>query len=109
PLRRGGLPHSSAHDLRKASATIAAENGATDSQLMAIYGWNSAKQATVYTRQADHRRLADDAMRRRSPWLSVLQIATHGPDRYYEARNRSSSEESRIRSSDAGFSSYFKR
>src|SRR5260221_5066481 len=35
--------------------------------------------------------------RRRSPWLSALQIATHGPDRYPEARNRSSSEESRFR------------
>ena len=30
--------------------------------------------------------------RRRSPWLSALQFATHGPDRYSEARNRSSSE-----------------
>jgi len=35
--------------------------------------------------------------RRRSPWLSALQIATHGPDRYFEARNRTSSEESRIK------------
>ena len=34
--------------------------------------------------------------RRRSPWLSALQIATHGPDRYPEARNRSSSEESQL-------------
>jgi len=35
--------------------------------------------------------------RRRSPWLSALQIAKHGPDRYAEARKRSSSEESRIK------------
>jgi 2-polyprenyl-3-methyl-5-hydroxy-6-metoxy-1,4-benzoquinol methylase len=34
--------------------------------------------------------------RRRSPWFSAPQIATHGPDRYSEARNRSSSDESRI-------------
>lgn len=57
-----GLKHCSAHGLRKAGATIAAENGATDRQLMAIYGWESAKQATLYTRQADRRRLAGDAM-----------------------------------------------
>ena len=34
--------------------------------------------------------------RRRSPWLSALQIAKHGPDRYAEARKRSSSEEFRF-------------
>jgi hypothetical protein len=34
--------------------------------------------------------------RRRSPWLSALQIATHGPDRYSEARNRASSGEPRL-------------
>lgn len=57
------LPHCSAHGLRKAGATIAAENGATDRQLMAIFGWTTSKQVTTYTSQADKRRLAHDAMR----------------------------------------------
>jgi len=57
-----GLPHCSSHGLRKAGATIAAENGATDRQLMAIFGWTSSRQATNYTRKADQRRLAGDAM-----------------------------------------------
>ncbi|HYG87859.1 MAG TPA: site-specific integrase [Azospirillum sp.] len=57
-----GLPHCSAHGLRKAGATIAAENGATEHQLMAIYGWESPKQAALYTKKADRKRLADSAM-----------------------------------------------
>lgn len=52
-----GLPHCSAHGLRKAGATFAAENGATTQQLMALYGWESIKQAERYTRRANRRRL----------------------------------------------------
>ncbi|MBC7906993.1 MAG: tyrosine-type recombinase/integrase [Rhodospirillaceae bacterium] len=57
-----GLPQCSAHGLRKAGATIAAENGATEHQLMAIYGWESPKQAALYTRKANRKHLADSAM-----------------------------------------------
>ena len=56
-----GLPHCSAHGLRKAGATIAAENGATDRQLMALYDWSSEKQANIYTAAADRKRLAAQA------------------------------------------------
>jgi integrase len=59
---QAGLPHCSAHGLRKAGATIAADNGATEHQLMAIYGWASPKQAALYTRRANRRKLAGDAM-----------------------------------------------
>jgi integrase len=57
-----GMRHCSAHGLRKAGATIAAENGATEHQLMAIFGWESPKQAALYTRKAGRKRLAGDAM-----------------------------------------------
>ena len=60
--RQAGLPHCTAHGLRKAGATFAADEGATEHQLMAIYGWNSPKQAALYTRAADRKRLAADAM-----------------------------------------------
>jgi hypothetical protein len=33
--------------LRKAGATVAAENGATPHQLMAIFGWNTLAQAEL--------------------------------------------------------------
>lgn len=59
---QAGLRHCSAHGLRKAGATIAANNGATTKQLMAIFGWSSSKMADLYTRGADQKRLAEDAM-----------------------------------------------
>lgn len=52
-----------AHGLRKAGATIAAENGASDQQLMAMFGWTDAKQAGVYTRRAQRAVLAGQAGR----------------------------------------------
>ena len=57
-----GLPHCTAHGLRKAGATFAAEQGATGHQLMAMYGWASPKQAALYTKTADDKRLIKDAM-----------------------------------------------
>ena len=44
------------HGLRKASATRAADRGATTTQLMAWYGWKSASEAERYTRSADRKR-----------------------------------------------------
>jgi integrase len=57
-----GLPHCSAHGLRKLGATIAAENGATDRQLMAMFGWTSEGQATAYTRKVNRKSLAASGM-----------------------------------------------
>ena len=52
----------SAHGVRKIAATIAAENGATAHQLMAIFGWLNIKQAEHYTREAERAKLAAQAM-----------------------------------------------
>jgi integrase len=57
-----GLPQCTAHGLRKAGATIAAENGATDQQLMAIFDWDTPSQAAIYTKAASRKRMAGDAM-----------------------------------------------
>jgi integrase len=52
-----GLPkRCTSHGLRKASATRAADRGATTTQLMAWYGWKSASEAERYTRNADRKR-----------------------------------------------------
>jgi len=56
------LPECTAHGLRKAGATIAAENGATAHQLMSIFGWLTLKEAERYTRAAEQKRLAAGAM-----------------------------------------------
>lgn len=60
--REAGLHHCSAHGLRKAGATIAAEQGATEAQLMAIYGWESPRVAAIYTRKVNRTALAASAM-----------------------------------------------
>jgi integrase len=59
---QAGLPECSAHGLRKAAAAVAAENGATSQQLMAIFGWLTLKEAEHYTRAAERRKMAGDAM-----------------------------------------------
>jgi len=59
---QAGLPHCTAHGLRKAGATIAAERGATEKQLMAIFGWSTLEQVQLYTKRASQAKLAADAM-----------------------------------------------
>lgn len=57
-----GLPQCSAHGLRKAGAARAAEAGASTHALMAIFGWLTIAEAERYTRAAERRRMARDAM-----------------------------------------------
>lgn len=52
----------SAHGVRKAGATRAANNGATVAQLEAIFGWTGGRMASHYTRSADRARLAREAI-----------------------------------------------
>lgn len=56
------LTHCSAHGLRKAGATIAAENGASEEDLKAIFGWENAKEANLYTRKARQKIIAQRAI-----------------------------------------------
>jgi integrase len=55
------LPQCSAHGLRKAGAALAAENGATVHELMAIFGWLTMKEAERYTQAAQRKKLAGRA------------------------------------------------
>jgi site-specific recombinase XerD len=56
------LPQCSAHGLRKAGATRAAENGATAHQLMSMFGWKTLQEAEHYTKAAERRLLAASGM-----------------------------------------------
>ncbi|MDI6029110.1 tyrosine-type recombinase/integrase [Corticibacterium sp. UT-5YL-CI-8] len=56
-----------AHGLRKAGATIAANNGATPFELTAMFGWSSVKMAEVYTKKTDRTRLAERAANKLYP------------------------------------------
>jgi integrase len=57
-----GLPHCSAHGLRKAAARRLAEAGCTAHEIGAITGHASLAELVRYTRAADQRRLAEAAM-----------------------------------------------
>lgn len=56
-----------AHGLRKAGATFAANNGANEYQLAAMYGWKNPRMAETYTRKVNRTRLAEQAANRLSP------------------------------------------
>lgn len=47
----------SAHGVRKFAATMAANGGASSHEIMAQFGWASVRQAEVYTKKADRKRL----------------------------------------------------
>lgn len=65
--KEAGLVKCSAHGLRKAGAARAAENGATTHELMAIFGWQTMKEAERYTQAAQRKRLAGSAERLLGP------------------------------------------
>ena len=50
------------HGLRKIGAVRAAENGATEQQMMAIFGWDSPKLAAHYAKKASQKKMAGAAM-----------------------------------------------
>jgi integrase len=57
-----GLPHCSAHGLRKAAARLLAEAGCTAHEIAAITGHASLREVQRYTKAADQTRLAAAAM-----------------------------------------------
>lgn len=56
-----GILDKSAHGVRKLAATIWAERGATEHELMAMFGWMTPAMAAIYTRKAHRKRLALNA------------------------------------------------
>jgi integrase len=76
--KAAGVP-GSAHGVRKIAATALANAGATEAELMAIFGWTDAKMAAHYTRTADRKRLASQGM---------TKLATSIPAPCYQVRSR---------------------
>jgi integrase len=75
--RAAGIPNKSAHGIRKAAATRAANNGATVATLEAIFGWEGGQMASLYTRAADRRALAAEHMGKLSKTRTSIP-APHG-------------------------------
>ena len=59
--REAGLEDLSAHGLRKLGAQRCAEAGATEHQLMALFGWTNPQQAAIYTKKANRAKLEAQA------------------------------------------------
>jgi integrase len=57
-----GLPHCSAHGLRKAAAARLAERGCSTREIMAVTGHTTSKEVDRYTRGAEQKRLAARAL-----------------------------------------------
>jgi integrase len=57
-----GLPTCTAHGIRKIAAETVAENGATEKQMMDMFGWTKADLASYYTRNANQKKIASGAM-----------------------------------------------
>ena len=53
-----GLLQCSCHGLRKIGAVRAAEAGASEHELMAMFGWEDANMARIYTRKAAQKKMA---------------------------------------------------
>ncbi len=62
--RQADLPHCSAHGVRKATATALAEAGATSHQIMSVTGHQTLEEVERYTRAANRRLGANDAMKK---------------------------------------------
>ena len=78
---KAGLPHCSAHGLRKACARRLADAGCTQHEIAAITGHASLKEIVRYTKGADQRRLAITAMQkmRAPPVLGTSENETCSP------------------------------
>lgn len=59
-FRQAGVTGITAHSVRKWRATKMAENGGTEYQLMASFGWRDPKEARPYVQAASRKRLAHE-------------------------------------------------
>lgn len=66
-----GLPHCSAHGLRKAAAARLADLQASEHEIMAITGHQTSKEVARYTKAARQRVLAEAAFKRHEPVTKV--------------------------------------
>jgi integrase len=60
--KAAGLPHCSAHGLRKGIATLIAEGGASELQIMALLAHSTPKEGSTYVKKANRGRLADQGL-----------------------------------------------
>lgn len=97
-----GLQECSSHGLRKASATILAEAGATEHQLMAIFGWSDSKMAQHYTKTAQSRRIIDAGFERRKSYMSRKNVPLSRDRNASEAKRGKNDENTTVQEGSGG-------
>jgi site-specific recombinase XerD len=75
-FHEAGLPHCSAHSVRKGLATTLAESSATDSMLDGMFGWSGGQTSKIYTKKKEQARLAWQAVSKIS-WGEIESILPH--------------------------------
>ena len=70
-----GIPHCSAHGVRKVAAAKLAELGCSDHEIMAIGGWKTLKEVQRYTKSARRQILADSGMQRLQKDLNETKVS----------------------------------
>ena len=75
-----GLPQCSAHGLRKASAVMFAEHGATAPELCAIFGWAKLETAEIYLREANKRQMTTNAFARLEEYRARKSVSISSPN-----------------------------
>jgi integrase len=65
---QAGLPHCTAHGLRKALARRSADLGATQQQLKAVGTWSNDAEVATYVAGADQAKLAENALAKVIEW-----------------------------------------
>ncbi|WP_274426787.1 site-specific integrase [Chelativorans sp. YIM 93263] len=73
---QAGLPHCTAHTVRKGLATSLAESEATDSMLDGLFGWKDGKTSKIYTAKKQQAKLARQAVLR-IDWGEMGNILPH--------------------------------
>jgi integrase len=61
-VTKAGLPHCTAHGLKKSAATMAAYKGIDARTMMAMFDWSSIRMVEKYTKAAQQWRLAEQGM-----------------------------------------------
>lgn len=73
---QAGLPHCTAHTVRKGLATTLAESEATDSMLDGLFGWKDGKTSKIYTARKQQAKLARQAIAR-IDWGEIGNLLPH--------------------------------
>ena len=84
-----GLPHCSAHGLRKACARRLAEAGATANEIASVTGHKTLSEVQRYTDQADRADMADSAMGKLTTGTNRDETLTNFPTRFAKLMNNS--------------------